>query len=147
MSISTTPAEELRGAYIELMGSERRLRGRDQHRDEKLSFAQMRALFRLGDSDEEMTAGKLAKAADLNPASVTGMLDQLEREGIVERRRSEVDRRCVVVRLTDHGRELLVEKRTYWRERWQRRLEHFSDEELLASARVMREIAALLDEL
>ncbi len=49
-------------------------------------------------------AGQLAKAADLTPASVTAMLDGLEQRGMVQRRRSEQDRRVVFVSLTPAGR-------------------------------------------
>ena len=148
MSVHATATDELRLAFVELMGAERRLRGRDQHRDDKLSFAHVRALFKLADGEaDEMTAGQLAKVAELNPASVTGMLDHLERDGIVERHRSESDRRCVVVRLTDSGRDLLEHKRALWRELWEQRLAELSDDDVATAARVMREIAAMLDSL
>ena len=71
----------------ELFGAERRLRGREQQQGRGLTHSQLRALIVLGKTDE-VTAGDLAKSADLNPASVTAMLDHLESSGIVERRRS-----------------------------------------------------------
>ena len=82
----TATLEDLRLAMGELFGAERRLRGRDQQKGGDLTHSQMRALIVLGGSDE-VTAGELAKSADLNPASVTAMLDQLELNGIVQRRR------------------------------------------------------------
>ena len=81
-----TTLDELRVALGELFGAERRLRGREQQQPRDLTNSQLRALFALGKS-AEVTAGELAKSADLNPASVTAMLDQLEANGIVERRR------------------------------------------------------------
>jgi DNA-binding MarR family transcriptional regulator len=144
---SREPAlDELRAAFGELLGAERRLRGRDQHREDKLTFAQVRALFILADR-EEATAGQLAKAAELNPASVTGMLDHLEREGIVTRRRSDRDRRSVLVTLTDLGREVLDAKRERWRSIWNEHLQSFPAEDLAAAGRVLRGISAMLDEL
>ena len=139
--------DDLRKAFTELMGAERRLRGREQHRDDKLSYSQVRALFKLADGEEGMTAGQLAKAAELNPASVTGMLDQLERDGIVERRRSVDDRRCVVVSLTASGRDVLEAKRERWRGLWEARLGELGEGELVAAAGIMREIASMLDSL
>jgi DNA-binding MarR family transcriptional regulator len=138
--------ESAQAAFRELLGAERRLRGRDQQREGRLSHAQMRALIALG-KHEPATAGELAKAADLNPASVTAMLDHLEAETIVERRRSKTDRRCVHVVLTSQGRALLEEKRARWRELWEEKLSGQHDGEIAAAATVMREIAALLDEL
>jgi DNA-binding MarR family transcriptional regulator len=136
--------EELRGAFGELLGAERRLRGRDQHRGGTgLSHHQIRALFHLA-KEPEVTAGCLAKHAELSPASMTAMLDQLEREGYVTRRRSETDRRQVLVALTDQGRAKMEEKRAVWHDKWLAVLGEHSDEELAAAARVMRTIGGLL---
>ena len=46
-----------------------------------------------------MTAGDLAKWTKLAPASVTGIIDRLERAGWLERRPHDEDRRRVVVEL------------------------------------------------
>src|ERR1700722_2771944 len=84
--------EQVRIAMGELFGAERRLRGREQQEPTEITTSQLRALIILDDADE-VTAGDLAKSADLNPASVTAMLDQLESKGIVERKRSLKDPR------------------------------------------------------
>ena len=76
----------------------------------ELSATQVRALFQL-ERGEACTAGELAKRAELSPASMTAMLDQLEHDGMVERRRSDQDRRQVIVSLTDAGHETLAAKR------------------------------------
>jgi MarR family transcriptional regulator, organic hydroperoxide resistance regulator len=138
--------EELRSAFVELMGAERRLRGRDPHRPGELSHGQVRALFQL-EKDEESTAGCLAKGADVSPASMTAMLDQLERDGFVTRRRSETDRRQVLVSLTGAGRERLAAKRAAWQSRWLEMLDHHPDEDIAAGVRVMRDVAGILDSL
>jgi len=131
-----------------LLGAERRLRGRDQHRkaDGDRTVAQVRALFAL-DAREAATAGEIAEAARLSPASVTGMLDELERDGIVTRVRSEDDRRRVLVTLTDAGRTVLNKRRRRWLKRWEAALDDVSERDLEAAAEVMRRIGALLDEL
>jgi MarR family transcriptional regulator, organic hydroperoxide resistance regulator len=140
--------EELRGAFGELMGAERRLRGRDQHRRDgkELSHHQVRALFHLA-TEPEVTAGCLAKNAELSPASMTAMLDQLEELGYVARRRSAEDRRQVLVRLTDEGRGKVEAKRRMWNEKFLSILSEHSDEELDAAVRVMRTMGAFLDTL
>jgi MarR family transcriptional regulator, organic hydroperoxide resistance regulator len=150
MSVATgreATLEELRSAFGELLGAERRLRGRDQHRGgSDLSHHQIRALFQLA-KEEEITAGCLARNAELSPASMTAMLDQLEREGYVTRRRSVQDRRQVLVALTDQGREKMVEKRAVWNDKFIAALGEHSDEELAAAVRVMRAVGGLLDTL
>ncbi|QEC50243.1 MarR family transcriptional regulator [Baekduia soli] len=139
--------DAVRLAFIELMGAERRLRSRDQKcRPGDLTQGQIRALFTI-DIEGEATAGDLAKAAELSPASVSVMLDHLERDGIVERRRAEHDRRVVVVTLTASGRALVAEKRERWRARAHDALAGVSDADLRAAADVMRRMAAMLDEI
>jgi len=135
---------ELRTAFSELLGAERRLRGRNPARKGALSNAQVRALFPLK-RGEECTAGALAKRADISPASMTTMLDQLEAEGIVQRRRSEADRRQVFVALTHKGHEALEERRAAWEQLWQQELADHPPEDLEAATRVMRSVAKLLD--
>jgi len=140
--------EELRGAFGELLGAERRLRGRDQHRrgGGELSHHQVRALFHLA-TEPEVTAGCLAKNADLSPASMTAMLDHLEELGYVARRRSAEDRRQVLVRLTDEGQAKVAAKRRMWNEKFLSILSEHSDEEIDAAVRVMRTMGGFLDTL
>jgi MarR family transcriptional regulator, organic hydroperoxide resistance regulator len=140
----TTALDELRVAMGELFGAERRLRGREQQQPRDLTHSQLRALFVLGKSDE-VTAGELAKSADLNPASVTAMLDQLEANGIVERRRAAHDRRVCMVSLTDKGRSIVDGERIRWQALWEDGLGDLSESELGAALHAIRRMIALLD--
>ena len=56
---------------------------------------------------EGMSLGELAKTASLSNATVTGIIDRLERRGLVERRRGSKDRRQVFVRGTESARKIL----------------------------------------
>jgi DNA-binding MarR family transcriptional regulator len=138
----------VRDEFACLLGAERRLRGRDQHRkvEDGLTIAHVRALFAL-DQDDPATAGEIAEMARISPASVTGMLDDLERDGIVTRVRSDSDRRRVLVTLTDEGRVLLKKRRRLWLKRWEAALTDVPERDLEAAAEVMRRIGGLLDEL
>jgi DNA-binding MarR family transcriptional regulator len=60
------------------------------------------------DSDEPDSQLELAQLSGLMPAQVVPVLDEMEARGLVERRRSEADRRRSVVRATDKGRALLA---------------------------------------
>lgn len=142
----TATLEALRAAFIELMGAERRLRGRSAHKAGDFSAMEIRALFQLA-KEPETTAGCLAKHADVSPATMTAMLDHLEKDGMVARRRSEADRRQVIVSLTDSGRSCLDAKRAMWEQRWRELLGRHSDGDLAAAARVMHDIGGLLDSL
>jgi MarR family transcriptional regulator, organic hydroperoxide resistance regulator len=135
---------ELRAAFSELLGAERRLRGRNPARKGELSNAQVRALFHLAEG-EACTSGELAKRAELSPASMTTMLDQLEADGIVERHRSETDRRQVFVTLTTAGHEALHARRQAWEQLWREELKSHPVEDIEAAARVMRSLAQMID--
>lgn len=138
--------EELRAALAHMSGAERRLRGRDHSRPGELTFAQIRALAALG-REREMTAGQLARSADLNPATVTAMLDHLEAAGIVARHRSTTDRRVCNVSLTGDGWELLEQKLAAWQRRWEDKLADVSDADLRTAARVVGQVTELYDEI
>jgi DNA-binding MarR family transcriptional regulator len=137
--------EELRSAVARLSGAERRLRGRDHSRPGELTVVQVRALAALG-REREMTAGQLARSADVNPATVTAMLDHLEAAGIVQRHRSTTDRRVCNVSLTGAGWELLGRKLAGWQSVWEQKLVDVSDGDLATAARVMEQVADLYDE-
>jgi DNA-binding MarR family transcriptional regulator len=54
-----------------------------------------------------MSPSALARRAGLHPATMTGILDRLERAGWIARERDPADRRAVTVRaLPDRGREI-----------------------------------------
>lgn len=138
--------EELRLALAHMSGAERRLRGRDQSRPGELTHAQIRALAALG-RKQEMTAGQLARSADLNPATVTAMLDHLEAADVVQRVRSTEDRRVCNVSLTPQGWELLERKLASWKALWEQKLAGVSDRELDGAARVIQQVAEMYDSL
>ncbi|KUP96930.1 MarR family transcriptional regulator [Thermobifida cellulosilytica TB100] len=50
---------------------------------------------------------ELSRALGIDPNVMVGLIDDLERSGIVERRRNPEDRRRYMVALTPHGKELL----------------------------------------
>jgi DNA-binding MarR family transcriptional regulator len=138
--------EALRRATIQMFGAERRLRSREHSRPGELTHVQIRALATLG-REQEMTAGQLARSADLNPATVTAMLDQLEALKVVERHRSTEDRRVCNVSLTPEGWRILERKRAYWYSLWDEHFAEFSDHDLEAAAAVIHEIAVMYEAL
>lgn len=56
-------------------------------------------------------AGRLGERTGLAPASVTRMVDRLEKRGLVERKRSADDRRLVEIHLEPAGERMLGELR------------------------------------
>lgn len=68
-----------------------------------LTHAGWVTLARLHEQDE-LPLRDLADACFVSPATITGVVDTLEREGLVVRRRADADRRVVRLALTDAGR-------------------------------------------
>ena len=56
---------------------------------------------------DEVSVGKIAKAISLSQATVTGVLERLEKRTLVLRQRDDIDRRRVLVRITEDGLRLL----------------------------------------
>lgn len=59
-----------------------------------------------------LTIGQLAQAIKLSQATVTSILDRLLRRGLIERQRSELDRRKVYISLSERGRDTLAKAPT-----------------------------------
>lgn len=136
--------DDFRAAVNQLLAADRRLRGRDHSRPGELTFAQVRTIAALGRANE-MTAGQLAKSADLTPATVTTILDQLETANIVERRRSTEDRRVCNVALTPEGVKLLERKLAAWQQLWSEHLSGYSDKDLETATQIVQTVTGMLD--
>ena len=132
----TEALEQLGRSFKGVMGAVRRLRGRETHRPGELSFAQYSLLFGLGDGGE-LSVRELALTADLAPATVTQMLDSLEAAALVERVRSQRDRRVVLISLTERGAQLVATRRARFEPLWREALAEFDEDELLTAASVL----------
>ena len=71
-----------------------------------LGVSALRVMLALG--RKPLFMGGAAEAVDSSTASVTGMVDRLESQGFVERRRSSEDRRSIELGLTDRGEAVLL---------------------------------------
>ena len=143
---TSPPRASIRRLYEALRhasAAERHLRGVSPGPGD-LTYPQVRALAALA-TEQQLTAGELARSAELKPATVTALLDQLEDAGVLRRTRSTEDRRVCMVSLTDAGRELVQRRYRAWQEHWTRRLAEIPDEDLETAVRVLNEIAALYE--
>lgn len=74
-----------------------------------LSFARVGILaLLLGSGEGGMTPSELADEGGISRATVTGLLDGLEKDGLVERIKHPHDRRMLYVHLTEQGRDLVA---------------------------------------
>jgi len=155
-STSTAPPQRAGGpspeltalglAFRHLFRAVSRMRGRDTHLAVgELSHAQFELLIEL-DERGELSAGELALAARISPASVTQMLDGLAESGYVERARSDSDRRVVHASLTALGRARVQAKREAWQQRWERALADVSPRELKAATKVLERLGEMFEQ-
>jgi len=99
-------ARRLHGMLVELM---RRRSLRDPISatcaELELSAPQVHTLLAMG-HEGPLTMGELARRVAVTEKTTTGLVDRLERDGLVQRRRDPADRRVVRVRLTARGARL-----------------------------------------
>ncbi len=143
---TATPAavDAVLDAFAALTAAQRRLRGRDAQAPGGMSFAQLRVLMAL-EEDDGLPAGRLAERAGVTPATVTGMLDILEAQGVVTRERSAADRRRVIARLTPEGRRLRDGRRAEVRRVFEEALATLDPADLAAAPRVLLRLADVLE--
>ena len=67
-----------------------------------LTESQFDVIATLGDT-EGMTCKELSEKTLVTKGTLTGVLDRLERKGLIERVPSREDRRCTIIRLTPKG--------------------------------------------
>jgi DNA-binding MarR family transcriptional regulator len=99
------------------------------------------------EAEGSLSMSHLAEALDVSVASATGIVDRLERRGLVARHHSTDDRRVILVRLTDQGRTVFSHLEQLRRARLTLLVEGLSDDELrgfLTGLRAMRAAARRL---
>jgi DNA-binding MarR family transcriptional regulator len=81
-----------------------RLLDEDLQRDAQMSLSEYTVLVHLSEAPDSMLrVAQLADLAYLSGSRMTRLVDQLAREGLVEKERSEHDRRGIEVRITKKG--------------------------------------------
>lgn len=64
-------------------------------------------VVKILDEESPRKVSELARRMYLHPATMVGLLDRLEIKGLVQRKRSEQDRRVVHIHLTEQGKDLV----------------------------------------
>jgi DNA-binding MarR family transcriptional regulator len=108
----------------------------------ELTPPQVHAVLWLG-LEGPLSHSTLAQRAGCSAPSTTGLVDRLQREGLVERVRDEDDRRVVLVQLTGKGEQIAAHLRGFFRERMQTVLGALSPEDrhaLIGIARRLRDV-------
>lgn len=93
---------------VDLMARERAGRLRDWCR-RPISSTHLNVLLAL-EAEGPLTMGRLAEHLSLALPSATGIVTRMEDHALVSRDRDAADRRLVLVRLTERGRQLIEER-------------------------------------
>jgi MarR family 2-MHQ and catechol resistance regulon transcriptional repressor len=83
----------------------------------------------------------------LTSGSITTAVDRLERKALVKREKSELDRRVVVVHLTEAGRELITRAFDQHAENLDRLFDVFDDEERAQFAKLSRKLGVYAEKI
>ncbi len=138
------PDRELVGAVLEELSGwgprDRHWTFRRWHRG-ALSLVHLNVLAAL-EAEGSLSMSRLAESLDVSVASATGIVDRMERRGLVERRHDTEDRRVVLVHLTSAGTDVFRELGVRRREHLGRLLAELSDDDLAAFLQGIRALRA-----
>lgn len=96
------------------------------------------------DRHGQLTMSRLAEMLDVSLSNATGLVDRMEERCLVERARVPDDRRVVLVRITDRGRELLGQVEVLGDELMVRVLAELDTTQLTRAARTLTDLRAAL---
>lgn len=91
-----------------------------------------------------LTLGELTKVVGLTNSTVTGIVDRLEKQDLLQRIRTSSDRRQIHLRMTDKGIQFLTNIPTPVPEQFVQGINNFSSEEVERIVWAVDELADLL---
>ena len=124
----TDQADEILNKLFQIRGLSKKHLA-EQLTEFQLTPAQYVALKILCDESRGMKMSILAKQAHQVSATMTGIIDRLEYQGLVQRERMETDRRNVYVHLTQKGKALLLEIKSTMRLNFQEILDQLDEDQ------------------
>jgi MarR family transcriptional regulator, organic hydroperoxide resistance regulator len=93
----------------------------------------------------EMTQSALSKSVNLSVSTVNGIIDRLEKKGLIARIRDTVDRRKVFLKLTPEGRRLAESAPSLMQERFSQSLRRLPELEQATIAVSLEKIVELME--
>lgn len=91
------------------------------------------------------SVGALARAVSLGQPTVSGILDRLEAQGLVRRKRSRTDRRAVSVTVTAAGARVLRSAPSLLQDQFRARLSQLEDWEQTQMLALLQRLASMMD--
>ena len=106
--------------------------------------AQLLALRKLL-CTKEQSLSKLADEVGLSPSTMVGVIDRLEKKGLVVRNRSQKDRRLVNIIITDAGKSYLEESPSLLQDKLSQALVSYSESDKANILRSLQLLTNILD--
>ena len=95
-----------------------------------ISIGQLKSLFFISNQGST-NSKKLAKALCVTPTNVTGIVDRLVKQGLVDRTEDPEDRRVLILTPTNAGKELVANLRERKRSGFSKVLSEMSERDLV----------------
>ena len=132
-----------------LLSVRRIMRAIDMHssflaRQYGLTSPQLICLKKLSDQ-KGMTPGGLAREVHLSHATVTGILNRLEKKGLVQRTRSTADGRSYLIQLTDSGLSMVQSAPSMLQEQFMHELSKLAEWEKTMILSSLQRITSILN--
>jgi DNA-binding MarR family transcriptional regulator len=102
------------------------------------------AVLQAAERLQQGSATALARTVHLSGATVSGILDRLERGGLVRRERDDCDRRSVAIVVTDAGRSMLEKAPSLLQDQFRIKLESLEDWERTQVLATLERIASMM---
>ncbi|MFW9886783.1 MAG: MarR family winged helix-turn-helix transcriptional regulator [Candidatus Thorarchaeota archaeon] len=107
--------------------------------DIEISPGQGRILFALWQEDD-ISITKLTRRTQLSKSTLTDMLDRMEKDGLIERKTSDMDKRRTLVRLTEATKKLHDKYLAVSKDMTDLFYRGFSDEEIVLFEQYLRKL-------
>ncbi len=111
----------------------------------KLTVTQFKALQHLHWHDEGLSIGELSGHLGLTSSTVSGIVDRLQRDGWIERKRDPRDRRRVTVKLTPKGEELFEQKPRSTEDFWRETIARLDEEERVSLLKILSRLRGVME--
>jgi DNA-binding MarR family transcriptional regulator len=93
----------------------------------------------------EVTAGEIARAVSLSQATVTGILERMEKRGLLARQRSDRDKRRIMVSITATGEQILKDAPPLMQEAFVERFSSLQDWEQTMILSALQRLVTIMD--
>jgi DNA-binding MarR family transcriptional regulator len=120
------------------------IHSRKLNHDFNITAPQMICLYSL-DKAGQITQSELSEKVSMGISTINGVIDRLEKKGLVNRQRDTVDRRKVFVSVTDSGRELTKSAPLLLQDRFSNALRNLPELEQAAIALSLERVVKLME--